>query len=164
MATTGGVARLVCGRWSKWIVLGLWIVVLAVAGPLAGKLSGVEKNDNSAWLPGSAEATQVSDLGKQFETDDIVPAGIVYERSSGITPADQTKVAQDVKTFGGITGVTGQVIGPLPAKDGKAVQVVVPIKGDRGGGNKFVDVVDSVKKTATADTGGLAVYLAGPAA
>jgi RND superfamily putative drug exporter len=38
---SGGVARLVSGRWSKWVVLALWIVVLAVGAPLAGKLSGV---------------------------------------------------------------------------------------------------------------------------
>jgi putative drug exporter of the RND superfamily len=163
MATTGGIARLVCGRWSKWIVLGLWIVVLAVAGPLAGKLTGVEKNDNSAWLPGSAEATQVADLQKQFQTDDIAPAVIVYERSSGITPADQAKVAQDVKTIGGIAGVTGQVLGPLPAKDGKAIQVIVPIKVDADGWDKIVDVVDQVKKTSNANANGLGVYLTGPA-
>ena len=41
MATTGGIARLVCGRWTKWIVLGLWVAVLAVAAPMAGKLTGV---------------------------------------------------------------------------------------------------------------------------
>jgi RND superfamily putative drug exporter len=163
MATTGGIARLVCGRWSKWIVLGLWIVVLAAAGPLAGKLTGVEKNDNSAWLPGSAEATQVADLQKQFQTDDIAPAVIVYERPSGITPADQAKVAQDVKTIGGIAGVTGQVLGPLPAKDNKAIQVIVPIKVDADGWDKIVDVVDQVKQTINANANGLGVYLTGPA-
>ena len=66
MATTGGIARLVCGRWTKWIVLAFWVVVIALAGPLAGKLTGVEKNDNSAWLPGSAESTKAADLQKRF--------------------------------------------------------------------------------------------------
>jgi len=163
MATTGGIARLVCGRWSKWIVLGFWVVVLALAGPLAGKLTGVEKNDNSAWLPGNAEATQVSDLQKKFQTDDIAPAVIVYERSSGITPADRAKVARDVTAIGGIAGVTGTVIGPIPARDGKAVQVVVPIKVDKAGWDKIVGVVDKVKQTTTANADGLDVYLTGPA-
>jgi RND superfamily putative drug exporter len=163
MATTGSFARLVCGRWSKWIVLGLWVVVLAAAGPLAGKLTSVEKNDNSAWLPGNAEATQVSDLQKQFQADDIAPAVIVYERTSGITPADQAKVAQDVKTLGGIQGVVGQVVGPLPAQDGKALQVVVPIKVDTDGWEKIVDVVNEVKQAIGPGANGLAVYLTGPA-
>jgi RND superfamily putative drug exporter len=163
MATTGGIARLVCGRWSKWIVLGLWVVVLAVAGPMAGKLTGVEKNDNSAWLPGKAEATQVADLQKRFQTDDIAPAVIVYERAAGITPADQAKVAADVKAIGVVPGVTGQVVGPLPAQDGKAVQVVVPIRVDADGWDKIVDVVDQIKTTTGTGENGLAVYLTGPA-
>ena len=36
------VAALPCGRWSKWVVLGFWVVVVAVAGPLAGKLNGAQ--------------------------------------------------------------------------------------------------------------------------
>ena len=163
MATTGGFARLVCGRWSKWIVLALWVAVLAVAAPMAGKLTGVEKNDNSAWLPGNAEATQVADLQKQFQPDDIAPAVIVYERASGITPADQAKVATDVKALGAIPGVVGQVVGPVPAKDGKAVQVIVPIKVDAQGWDKIVDVVDQVKQTTGTGANGLGVYLTGPA-
>jgi RND superfamily putative drug exporter len=163
MATTGGFARLVCGRWSKWIVLALWVAVLAVAAPMAGKLTGVEKNDNSAWLPGNAEATQVADLQKQFQPDDIAPAVIVYERASGITPADQAKVAADVKALAAIPGVVGQVIGPVPAKDGKAVQVIVPIKVDAQGWDKIVDVVDQVKQTTGTGANGLGVYLTGPA-
>jgi RND superfamily putative drug exporter len=163
MATTGGIARLVCGRWSKWIVLGIWVVVIAMAGPLAGKLTGVEKNDNSAWLPGSAEATQVADLQKRFQPDDIAPAVIVYERPSGITPADQAKVAADVKALAAVQGISGQVIGPVPAKDGKAVQVIVPIKVDAAGWDKIVDSVDQIKQTTGANTNGLAVFITGPA-
>jgi RND superfamily putative drug exporter len=163
MATTGGIARLVCGRWSKWIVLALWVVVVVVAGPMAGKLSGVEKNDNSAWLPGGAEATQVADLQARFQVDDIAPAVIVYERAAGITPADQAKVAQDVKAIQAVPGVTGQVVGPLPAQDGKALQVVAPIKVDADGWDKIVDVVDQIKTTTGTGGNGLAVYLTGPA-
>ena len=163
MATTGGIARLVCGRWSKWIVLGLWVAVLAVAAPMAGKLTDVEKNDNSAWLPGNAEATQVADLQKQFQPDDIAPAVIVYERPSGITPADQAKVATDVKALASVPGVVGQVVGPVAAKDGKAVQVIVPIKVDAQGWDKIVDVVDQVKQATGSGANGLGVYLTGPA-
>jgi RND superfamily putative drug exporter len=163
MATTGGIARLVCGRWSKWIVLALWIAVLAVAVPLAGKLTAVEKNDNSAWLPGNAEATQVADLQKQFQPDDIAPAVIVYERPSGITPVDQAKVAADVKAIAAVPGVVGQVVGPVPAKDGKAVQVIVPIKVDVEGWDKIVGVVDQIKQTTGPGSNGLGVYLTGPA-
>jgi putative drug exporter of the RND superfamily len=160
---TGGVARLVCGRWSKWIVLALWIVVLAMAGPLAGKLTGVEKNDNSAWLPGSAEATQVADLQKTFSADDIAPAVIVYERSGGTTAADLAKATADARTIGGIAGVTGRVLGPTPSQDRGALQVIAPIKVDADGWDKIVDVVDRIKSTTGTGGDGLQIFLTGPA-
>jgi RND superfamily putative drug exporter len=163
MARIGGVAQLVCGRWSKWIVLALWLGVLVVAGPLAGKLTSVEKNDNSAWLPGGAESTQVVDQSKRFQPDDIAPAVIVYERASGITPADQAKAAADVKAIQAIAGVTGQVAGPVPAQDGKALQVIAPIKVDTAGWDKIVVVVDAIKAQTGPGTDGLGVYLTGPA-
>ena len=40
-----GVRRIVSlpsGRWGKWVVLGFWIAVFAVAGPLAGKLNSAQ--------------------------------------------------------------------------------------------------------------------------
>lgn len=159
-----GMAWLVCGRWTKWVVLGLWVVVLAVAGPLAGKLTGVEKNDNSAWLPGGAEATQVADLQGRFGPDDIVPAVIVYERGAGVTPADRQKATADVARLQQIAGVAGQVAGPVPAQDGKAFQTIVPIKVDQDGWQRIVEVVDQVKAATGGSAAGLDVHLAGPAA
>jgi hypothetical protein len=36
------------GKRSKWLVLVFWLVLVAVAGPLSGKLTGAEKNNTSA--------------------------------------------------------------------------------------------------------------------
>ena len=163
MGRIGGVAQLVCGRWTKFVVVAVWAGILFVSFLLAGKLSGVEKNDNSAWLPGAAESTQVSDLSKRFQPDDIAPAVIVYERSSGVTPADQAKATADVRAIQGIAGVSGQVAGPLPAQDGKALEVIAPIKVDAAGWDKIVDVVDAIKAQTGPGAAGLAVYLTGPA-
>src|SRR4029450_3908492 len=97
------IASLPAGRWGKWVVLGFWVVVFAVAGPLAGKLNSAQQNDASAWLPHNAESTQVVELAKQFTPSDIFPALVVYERPGGpITPADQAKVAADVKPSAGV--------------------------------------------------------------
>jgi RND superfamily putative drug exporter len=157
-------AKLVCGRWSKWVVLGLWVVVLAIAAPMAGKLTDVQQNDNAAWLPGNAEATKVSELLKTFQADDIAPAVIVYERPGGITAADSAKATQDAAAMGRVPGVTGAITGPLPAQDGQALQTIVPIKIDAAGWDKIVDVVDELKATTGAGSGGLTIQFAGPAA
>ena len=163
MASTGSFARLVCGRWSKFVIPLIWIGILVGGFLLTGPLTDVEKNDNSAWLPGSAESTQVVDLQKQFQPEDILPAVIVYERASGITPADQAKATQDVTALAAVPGVTGKVIGPVPAQDGKALQVIAPVKMDADGWQKIVGVVDQMKATTSANANGLDVYLTGPA-
>jgi RND superfamily putative drug exporter len=156
-------ARLVCGRWSKWIVLALWLIILGVAGPLAGKLTGAQQNDNSAWLPGNAEATEVMELSTRFQPDDIAPAVIVYERPTGITPADRAKAAADVAALQRVPGVTGEVAGPVPSPDGQALQVIVPVKVDADGWDAVVDVVAGIKTVTGTGGDGLTVALTGPA-
>ena len=51
------------GRRIRWVVPAVvtiaWLVLGGIAGPFAGKLSQVSTNDNSAFLPASAESTQV---------------------------------------------------------------------------------------------------------
>ena len=157
-------AGLVCGRWSKWIVLGLWVAVLLVAAPLAGKLTGAQQNDNAAWLPGGAEATRVSELQSRFQADDIAPAVIVYERAGAITAADTAKATQDATAMGRVPGVTGEVVGPVPAQDGRALQTIVPIKVDADGWDRITEVVDALRATTGAGSGGLSIQFAGPAA
>jgi RND superfamily putative drug exporter len=112
-----------CGRWTKWVVLGFWVVVFAVAGPLAGKINSAQKNDASSWLPKNAESTQVTELAKKFAPSDVFPAVVVYERDGALTPADKAKVAADVQRFAGVKDVTGKIVGPIPSRDGKALEV-----------------------------------------
>src|SRR5215217_4113579 len=160
------IAGLPAGRWTKWLVLVFWIAVVWVAGPLAGKLNSAQQNDSSAWLPKNAESTQVVELAKRFAPSDIFPALVVYERTDGaVTPADQAKVAADVKRFAGVQDVSGKILGPLPAKDGRALQVIVPIKIEEEG-NGWEEVtprIEELRSIAGADTGGLGVYVTGPA-
>ncbi|BCY07743.1 putative membrane protein ActII-3 [Actinoplanes sp. L3-i22] len=144
-------------------MLALWIVVLVFAGSLAGKLGGVEKNDNASWLPGDAEATQVSELQKQFQPDDLIPAILVYERAGGITPADQQKATADAQAIAAVPGVTGQIIGPVPSADKAALQVIAPIKVDADGWDKIADVAGQIKTISGTGENGLGIYMTGPA-
>jgi putative drug exporter of the RND superfamily len=166
MGTARRLAGIPAGRWTKWLVLVFWVVVVAVAGPLAGKLNSAQQNDASSWLPHNAESTQVVELSKRFAPSDIFPALVVYERPDGtITPADQAKVAADARRFAGVQDVTGKVLGPIPAKDRKALQVVVPIKvaTEGNGWEGLSPKIDQMRSIAKADAGGLAVYVTGPA-
>jgi putative drug exporter of the RND superfamily len=154
-----------CGRWTKWAVLAAWVVVLIVAGPLAGKLKGAEKNDASASLPKNAESTQVVDLAKRFTPSDTVPALVVYERDGAVSAADQAKVAADVRRFAGIDNIGGPVGGPVLAKDGAALQVVVPIKAGSKGSDAIDPAVRQIRAIARdgSSGSGLRAYVTGPA-
>ena len=163
MDRTRRIAGLPCGRWSKWLVFAFWAVVLIAAGPLAGKLNSAQKNDASAWLPKNAESTQVVELAKRFTPSDTFPAVVVYQRDGGVTAADRTKVAGDVQRFAGVKTVNGKVIGPVPARDGKALQVIVPIRVGDTGWQKLPGVVGDLRSIARAGAGGLGVWVTGPA-
>src|SRR6266516_403912 len=163
------IARILCGRWTKWAVLAAWVVVFIVAGPLAGKLKGAEKNDASASLPKNAESTRVLDLAKRFTPSDTLPALVVYERGGAVSAADQAKVAGDVRRFAGIDNIGGPVVGPVLAKDGAALQVVVPIRVGSKGSDAIDPAVKQIRAIArdansgSGTGGGLRAYVTGPA-
>ena len=160
------IAGLPAGRWTKWVVLLFWVAVAFVAGPLAGKLNSAQQNDASAWLPNNAESTQVVALAERFTPSDVFPALVVYERADGaVTAADQAKVAADVRRFAGVKDVSGKVLGPVPAEDGRALQVVVPIKVEEEGNGweELAPRIKEMRSIARADAGGLGVYVTGPA-
>src|SRR5215216_2717447 len=166
MSAARRIVGLPSGRRTKWVVLGFWIALFAVAGPLAGKLNSAQQNDSSAWLPANAESTQVVELAKRFAPSDIFPALVVYERPDGaVTPADQAKVAADAKAFAGVKDVTGKVLGPIPSEDGRALQVVVPVRvAEEGNGwEELAPRVEEMRSIAQADADGLGVYVTGPA-
>jgi RND superfamily putative drug exporter len=164
MSGAQGIAGLPSGRWTKWAVLAFWIVVAVVAGPLAGKLNSAQKNDASAWLPKNAESTQVVELAKRFMPSDTFPAVVVYERSGGaITAADRARAASDAARFSGVAHVSGRVLGPIPARDGRALEVIVPIKVGKNGWNDIAPAVKQMRSVAGSDAGGLRAYVTGPA-
>ncbi len=82
------------GRRAKWAVLVFWLIIVALAGPLSGKLTGAEKNDSSAWLPAKAESTKVLNLQSQFQSPNIFAGVVVYDRPSGLTSADRAKAVR----------------------------------------------------------------------
>ena len=151
------------GRRIKWAVLVFWLIIVAVAGPLSGKLTGAEKNDSSSWLPAKAESTKVLDLQSHFQPPNIFAGVVVYDRPSGLTSADHAKAVADARQFAAVTGVVpGQVTGPIFARDGKAIETIVPVNLGSKGWNGASDAATKLRDIAQANTGGLSVHIAGP--
>src|SRR6266851_1057279 len=163
MSKARAIVSVPSGRRTKWVVLVLWIVILAVAGPLAGKLMGAEKNDAQAWLPAKAESTKVLDLQSRFQSPNVFPAVVVYNRPSGLTAADRAKATSDAQKFTTIAGVVpGQVSGPFFARDGQAIETVIPVNLGKNGWNAAGTAADAIRGVAQANGAGLAVHITGP--
>jgi RND superfamily putative drug exporter len=163
MSKARALLRLPGGRRTKWAVLVFWLIVVALAGPLSGKLTGAEKNDAQSWLPAKAESTKVVKLQSSFESPNVAAAVVVYDRPSGLTAADRHKVAQDVARFAGIhRAVKDQVAGPFFSANGKAAQTVVPVNLGSEGWNKAPAAADKLRSISHQNSDGLTVHIAGP--
>jgi putative drug exporter of the RND superfamily len=163
MSRARTIISLPAGRRVKWIVLAGWLIVVAIAGPLAGKLGSAEQNDAKAWLPASAESTRVLDVQSRVQSPNVYPAVVVYDRPSGITAADRAQVAADLGRFAGVTGVQrAQIAGPMVSQDGQAIQVIVPVDLGKDGWDKAAPAADSLRGIAQSGSDGMAVHIAGP--
>ncbi len=157
------IAAVPSGRRMKYVIVVLWLAVIAVGGSLAGKLQGAEKNDASTWLPAKAESTQALNLQASFLSPNIFPAVVVYQRPSGLTQSDRAKAAADARRFATVRHVDGRVTGPVFSRDGRAIQTVVSADLGTNGWNGAATFVDSVRTIASGNAGGLSVHITGPA-
>jgi RND superfamily putative drug exporter len=101
------IAGRLTGPVTKWIVLAVSLVAVVGLSGLGSKLAEVKNNEASSWLPGSAEATKVTNaLSRDIDPNDI-PTLIVYHRASGLTTADLRAMdAQAVAIESGVKGLT----------------------------------------------------------
>jgi RND superfamily putative drug exporter len=145
----------------------LWFLFGLAGGSAEGKLGEVQKNDQAAYLPNSAESTKVNTEQQKFQLVQTIPSFVVYERKSGLTPADKAKISADAQAVRGIAGVAAdQVRPPQFAADGKVANVTVPLIGKNGkvsvDGNELVKVEKKVLATARANApDGLTIHSAG---
>ena len=78
------------GRRSKWVVVGIWVVVALALFQFQPKLQEATTNENEAFLPESAESTEVNEIvSDEFEDGREVDAIVLYTRGEErLTPAD----------------------------------------------------------------------------
>jgi len=63
------------------LVVIIWFLIVGIFGPLFGKLTSVQENNNSSFLPKGAEATLAADEIAKFSSRDSFnfPALILFE-------------------------------------------------------------------------------------
>jgi putative drug exporter of the RND superfamily len=93
-----GLASIVAGRRSKWVILVVWIVAAVAMSPLGSKLADVTTDDTESFLPSKAESTEVvRTLDRDFPAKETALALVVYQNKDGLTPANFAKIASDAQ-------------------------------------------------------------------
>lgn len=126
--------------WAMLVVI-LWFVITGIFGPLFGKLTSVQENNNSSFLPKGAEATLAADQIKLFSAADSFnfPALVLFEGSS--TPATFAAINERVLQVGNLTlaGTSAKIseflapgasISVFPSQDGEALLANIPLDGN----------------------------------
>jgi len=151
-------------------VLGVVMLFVGLTGSqYQGKLSKVEKNDNTAFLPASSESTKVDKEAQRYQSVQAIPGFVVYQRTGGLTQADRNAINAEAQVLSRIRGVASDQVGsPRFAADGATASIAVPLEGKIGNrsvsGDTLVTVEKAVMKAARAGVPpGLAVHSAGPA-
>jgi len=123
------------------LVVIVWFAITGIFGPLFGKLTSVQENNNSSFLPKGAEATLASDEIAKFSDKDSFnfPTLILFEGKT--TPETFAAINAHVSSLGALKlGGTearisdylapGQEITVFPSQDGKAILANLPLDGN----------------------------------
>ncbi len=161
------IARFSSGRRSKWIVVGVWLLLL-VLSQLPGKLTDVTEDRIASFLPNDAPATVADNIVQnRFPGHPVTSAVVVYKRDGGISVEDRQQIASEaaavakvphvlapIQPFG--AGAQGQV-----SEDGTTAFTVVPIAADKQ--HVINDVITGIRDVTNSGNG-LTVQVTGAAA
>ena len=122
------------------LVVIAWFIISGIFGPLFGKLTSVQENNNSSFLPKGAEATQASEVIATFSDKDsfTFPTLILFEgKADPVTFAAINSHLSTVGdlTLGGTTATIEDYLAPsqqitvFPSEDGKAILANIPLDG-----------------------------------
>ncbi|MFF2776005.1 MMPL family transporter [Streptomyces sp. NPDC058052] len=154
-------------RWASrllpLLMLVVWLAVGGGLGPFAGKLGEVATNDQAAFLPRSAESTQVLQAQEAFRQEESLPALIVWTAEGGGTldPSAQGEATKALASLQGAEGVIGAPSPAIPSSDGEALRGIVQLRPDL---DDQLPVVLQEVDAAASTVPGTVTWLAGPAA
>ena len=140
--------------WIAILLVLAWFMVSGVTGPLFGQLSTVQKNDNSKFLPSSAETERFNVAAATFNSSankslpelvlfvgDATPATVAATNVFLQTLGSQPLVDKNGHAIAKVNAKISDFLDPnsplvaFPSKDGKAILASVPFNADQTGVN-----------------------------
>lgn len=157
-------SRVRAPRWLRVILpallIVLWLAGAGIGGPYFGKVSEVSSNDQTSYLPESADATRVQEQLADFSGDTALPAVIVFAGEAELDDTDLEALSTAVSDLTDINGVVEDVSPLIPSDDGRAAQAFVSIDAEA----EIADVVEAISaKLEAAAPAGVESFVTGPA-
>ncbi|EGX56897.1 ABC transporter transmembrane protein [Streptomyces zinciresistens K42] len=144
------------------LLLVVWLVAGGALGPYAGRLGEVATNDQAAFLPRSAESTEVIEQQRAFRQKETLPLIVLWTgEGDARVAAARADAGRVLASLSGSPGVAGEISPAIPSKDGLALEGVIPLRPDLG--DDLAPTLERVKAAAER-VPGTTVQLAGPAA
>ena len=142
------------------VLILVWLIGAGVGGPYFGKVGEVSSNDQTSYLPESADATVVQQLIGEFNDSEAIPAVVVMTSEEPLSEQQIGELNAVVEGLKDLEGVAEGVSPAIPSEDGLAVQAFVPI-------DTSAELADSVDKLSAAlqDAApeGISTFVTGPA-
>lgn len=107
------------------ILIVVWFAIAGIGGPYFGKISEVASNDQSTFLPASAESTQVSNEVEKFQDSKTIPAIIVFASNTPLSNDTVATIRSATTPLENIDGAVAPISPPVLSEDGKAALVVL---------------------------------------
>nr|WP_217133589.1 efflux RND transporter permease subunit [Leucobacter chinensis] len=143
------------------LLIIVWVGVGGIGGPYFGKVSEVSSNDQTTYLPSSAEATLVQERLADFRDSDAIPAVVVATKDTAFSDAELETLADALDSLpGSVEGVSDDISPFIPSEDGLAAQAFVPLDSGENLSDHVNALGDHLRDAAPS---GVTVYVTGPA-
>ena len=160
------------------LVIATWLAIAGVGGSSLGQLSQVTTNDESTWLPESAESVLANEKLGELDDSGTLPALVVLLGNDVAEQAGPPGSGYGADLVGQVT-VDGQPITDLlspeqpmvavPANDASGIMLIVPLDSSKmgetmdDGDSLLTATVDALRTQLQELSGAEQVYVTGPA-
>jgi len=170
------------GLWLAIVTIIVWMAIGGFSGQAFSKISNVQENDNAAFLPDSAEATEAGKLIVKFSDQslDLLPTLLILV--GDLNPATNPEKFAEVNVYAQTLGerilpqsgeplskyfAPGIPIQAIPSQDGKAVLINVQIDSKIAGENigdepALPMIIEFIRESMKSEIAGVDSHVTGP--
>ena len=125
-------------RLPVFAIIAVAVVAFLVGGAggsYQGKLGEVQKNDNAAYLPATAESTKAANDSAEFLKIETIPGFLVFQRAGGLTAADDRprSTRRSPRSRRCPASTEPQMTPPEFSPDGTAASIYAPLIAKQNG-------------------------------